>query len=81
MQKVPALSLDAFSRRTQPAPDARTERLSCELLLAAERHRVSIQPEEWPEGVQSDDDTETRPWHTFLIETLIAVLPGLAVQS
>jgi hypothetical protein len=31
--------------------------------------------------VQSDDDTETRPWHTFLIEMLIAVLPGMAVQS
>jgi hypothetical protein len=29
----------------------------------------------------SDDDTETRPWHYFLIETLIAVLPGMAVQS
>ena len=41
---------------------------------------VSVRPEEWPEGVQSDDDTETRPWHTFLIEMLIGVLPGMAVQ-
>ena len=45
------------------------------------QYAISFQPEEWPEGVQSDDDTETRPWHTFLIETLIAVLPGMAVQS
>jgi hypothetical protein len=45
------------------------------------QYAISIPPEEWPEGVQSDDDTETRPWHTFLIETLIAVLPGMAVQS
>jgi hypothetical protein len=45
------------------------------------QYAISIQPEEWPEGVQSDDDTESRPWHTFLIETLIAVLPGMAVQS
>jgi len=45
------------------------------------QYAISIQPEEWPEGVQSDDDTETRPWHTFLIEMLIAVLPGMAVQS
>src|SRR5712675_3656703 len=42
---------------------------------------ISIRPEEWPEGVQSDDDTETRPWHYFLIEMLIAVLPGMAVRS
>jgi hypothetical protein len=42
---------------------------------------ISIRPEEWPEGVQSDDDTETRPWHIFLFEMLIAVLPGMAVQS
>jgi hypothetical protein len=42
---------------------------------------ISIRPEEWPEGVHSDDDTETRPWHTFLFEMLIAVLPGMAVQS
>jgi hypothetical protein len=42
---------------------------------------ISIRPEEWPEGVHSDDDTETRPWHYFLIEMLIAVLPGMAVQS
>jgi hypothetical protein len=27
--------------------------------------------------VHSDDDTETRPWHTFLFEMLIAVLPGM----
>ena len=45
------------------------------------QYAISIRPEEWPEGVQSDDDTETRPWHTFLIEMLIAVLPGMAVQS
>jgi hypothetical protein len=45
------------------------------------RYVISIRPEEWPEGVQSDDDTETRPWHYFLIEMLIAVLPGMAVQS
>jgi hypothetical protein len=45
------------------------------------QYAISIRPEEWPEGVASDDDTETRPWHTFLIETLIAVLPGMAVQS
>jgi hypothetical protein len=40
------------------------------------QYAVSIRPEQWPEGVQSDDDTETRPWHYFLIEMLIAVLPG-----
>jgi hypothetical protein len=45
------------------------------------QYAISFPPEEWPEGVQSDDDTETRPWHTFLIEMLIAVLPGMAVQS
>ena len=45
------------------------------------QYAISIRPEEWPEGVQSDDDTETRPWHYFLIEMLIAVLPGMAVQS
>jgi hypothetical protein len=45
------------------------------------QYAISINPEEWPEGVQSDDDTETRPWHYFLIEMLIAVLPGMAVQS
>jgi hypothetical protein len=45
------------------------------------QYAISIRPEEWPEGVQSDDDTETRPWHYFLIETLIAVLPGMAVRS
>ncbi len=44
------------------------------------QHAISFPPEEWPEGVESDD-TETRPWHYFLIETLIAVLPGMAVQS
>jgi hypothetical protein len=42
---------------------------------------ISIRPEEWPEGVHSDDDTETRPWHYFLIEMLIDVLPGMAVRS
>jgi hypothetical protein len=45
------------------------------------QYAISFPPEEWPEGVQSDEDTETRPWHYFLIETLIAVLPGMAVQS
>src|SRR3954470_16021537 len=45
------------------------------------QYAISVRPEEWPEGVHSDDDTETRPWHTFLIEALIAVLPGMAVQS
>ncbi len=45
------------------------------------QYAISIQPEDWPEGVQSDEDTETRPWHYFLIEMLIAVLPGMAVQS
>ena len=45
------------------------------------QYAISVRPEEWPEGVQSDDDTETRPWHTFLFEMLIAVLPGMAVQS
>jgi hypothetical protein len=45
------------------------------------QYAISVRPEQWPEGVQSDDDTETRPWHTFLIEMLIAVLPGMAVQS
>jgi hypothetical protein len=44
------------------------------------QYAISFPPEEWPEGVQSDEDTETRPWHTFLIEMLIAVLPGMAVQ-
>jgi hypothetical protein len=45
------------------------------------QYAISVRPEEWPEGVQSDEDAETRPWHTFLIEMLIAVLPGMAVQS
>jgi hypothetical protein len=45
------------------------------------QYAISIRPEQWPEGVQSDDDTETRPWHYFLIEMLIAVLPGMAVRS
>ena len=27
------------------------------------QYAISIRPEQWPEGVQSDDDTETRPWH------------------
>ncbi len=45
------------------------------------QHAISFPPEEWPEGVESDDDTESRPWHCFLIEMLIAVLPGMAVQS
>ena len=45
------------------------------------QYAISIRPEEWPEGVQSDDESETRPWHYFLIEMLIAVLPGMAVRS
>jgi hypothetical protein len=45
------------------------------------QYAISFPPEQWPEGVESDDDTETRPWHTFLIEMLIAVLPGLSVGS
>jgi hypothetical protein len=45
------------------------------------QYAVSVRPEEWPEGVHSDAAAETRPWHTFLIEMLIAVLPGMAVQS
>jgi hypothetical protein len=45
------------------------------------QYAISIHPEEWPDESQSDDDTETRPWHYFLIEMLIAVLPGMAVQS
>jgi len=45
------------------------------------QYAISIRPEEWPEGVESDDDTETWPWHYFLIETLIAVLPGMVVRS
>ena len=27
------------------------------------QYAISFPPEEWPEGVESDDDTETRPWH------------------
>jgi hypothetical protein len=50
-------------------------------VVALLQYAITVRPEEWPEGVQSDDDTETRPWHTFLIEMLIAVLPGLVVQS
>ena len=50
-------------------------------VLGLLQYAISFPPEEWPEGVQSDEDTETRPWHTFLIEMLIAVLPGMAVQS
>jgi hypothetical protein len=50
-------------------------------VLGLLHYAISVRPEEWPEGVQSDDDTETRPWHYFLIEMLIAVLPGMAVQS
>ena len=45
------------------------------------QYAITVRPEQWPEGVQSDDDTETRPWHYFLFEMLIAVLPGMAVQS
>jgi hypothetical protein len=49
-------------------------------VVALLQYAISIRPEQWPEGVHSDDDTETRPWHYFLIEMLIAVLPGMAVR-
>jgi hypothetical protein len=45
------------------------------------QYTISIQPEEWPDELQSDDDTGTWPWHYFMIEMLAAVLPGMAVQS
>jgi hypothetical protein len=45
------------------------------------QYTISIRPDEWPEDLQSDDDTENRPSHYSLIEMLIAVLPGMAVQS
>src|SRR3954470_10685909 len=45
------------------------------------QYAISVPPEEWPEGVESDEDTETRPWHYFVFEMLVAVLPGMAVQS
>jgi len=45
------------------------------------QYTISIRPDEWPEGVLSDDDAETQPWHYSLIEMLIAVLPGMAVRS
>src|ERR1700716_755922 len=32
------------------------------------QYAISIGPEQWPEGLQSDDATETWPWHYFLIE-------------
>jgi hypothetical protein len=48
-------------------------------VLGLLQYAISVRPEEWPEGVQSDDDTETRPWQYFLFEMLIAVLPGMAV--
>src|SRR5437868_11177890 len=47
-------------------------------VLGLLQYAISFPPEEWPEGVESDDDTETRPRHTFLVETLISVLPALA---
>ena len=50
-------------------------------VLGLLQYVISIRLEDWPEGVHSDDDTETRPWHYFLIEMLIAVLPGMAVRS
>ena len=52
-------------------------------VVALLQYALSIRPEEWPEGVHSDDDTKTRPWHYFLIEMLIAVLPrhGCAIMS
>src|ERR1700716_3457005 len=77
-------------REVHHPPDAATD-AACALANVAPttmagvvsllQYAISIRPEEWPEGVQSDDDTETRPWHYFLIEMLIAVLPGMAVQS
>jgi hypothetical protein len=45
------------------------------------QYTINIQPEEWPTELQSNDGTKTQPWHFFLIEMLIAVLPGMAVQS
>jgi hypothetical protein len=45
------------------------------------QYAISIHPEEWPDELQSDDDTGTRPWHYFMIEMLIGVLPNMAVQS
>ena len=45
------------------------------------QYAISIRPEEWPEGVHSDDGTESRPWHYFLIEMLIAALSAMAVRS
>jgi hypothetical protein len=50
-------------------------------VVALLQYAISIEPEDWPDGVHSDDDTETRPWHYFLIEMLIAVLRGMAVRS
>src|SRR3954451_13481271 len=44
-------------------------------VVALLHYAISIKPEDWPDGVHSDDDTETRPWHCFLIEMLIDVLP------
>ena len=77
-------------REVNRASDAATE-AACALASIAPttmagvvgllQYAISIRPEEWPEGVQSDEDTETRPWHYFLFEMLIAVLPGMAVQS
>jgi hypothetical protein len=45
------------------------------------QYAISIRTEEWPNELQSNDGTQTRPWHFFLIEMLIAVLPGMAVQA
>jgi hypothetical protein len=50
-------------------------------VLGLLQYAISFPLEEWPEGVESDEDTETRPWHYFLIETLIAVLPGIVARS
>jgi hypothetical protein len=44
------------------------------------QYAISIRPEEWPDDLQSNDGAETWPWHYSLIEMLIAVLPGMAVQ-
>lgn len=35
----------------------------------------------WPDLVDGEPDGKTRSWHRFLIETLVDVLPGLAVRS
>jgi hypothetical protein len=50
-------------------------------VVALLQYAISIRPEEWPDDLQSNDGAKTQPWHFFLIEMLIAVLSGMAVQS